>query len=249
MYSKLIIRALAAFLAISIFTSCEDQSIMLAPTDFGYEYYPVEIGNFWIYQMDSVTVMSGGQVKLETSSYIKEEITGSFINLEGDTSHVLTISKSPDLNGSFNLTDTYTIEKTGSRVTRNEENLRFIKLFFPITEGDELDANLFDHRIKVNIGQQEIEPYLEWQFKVLQEKVDRTFNNVLYEDLAYIQQAEYNTDLDIREAYEYYAPEIGLVRREHTILHSQCGTPCLDQPWLDKAQRGYTLVQTLVDYN
>jgi len=94
-----------------------------------------------------------------------------------------------------------------------------------------------------------MEPYLEWQFKVLNEKFDTTINNVPYEDLAVIQQADYFTDLDIRKATEYYAPEIGLVRREHTILHSQCGTPCLDQPWLDKAQVGYTLVQTLIDYN
>ena len=249
MYTKLITSILALIITLTFFTSCEDQSIMLAPTDFGYEYYPVEVGNYWIYQMDSVTVMSGGNVKLETSSYVREEITNSFINAEGDTAHVLTISKSPTLDGSYNITDTYRLEITGSRVTRTEENLSFIKLFFPITEGDELDANLFDHRIKVNIGQQEMEPYLEWQFKVLNEKFDTTINNVPYEDLAVIQQADYFTDLDIRKATEYYAPEIGLVRREHTILHSQCGTPCLDQPWLDKAQVGYTLVQTLIDYN
>ena len=249
MYSKLIIKVLSVVFIVSMFFSCSDESIVLAPRDFGYEYYPVELGNYWIYQMDSVVVLNGGQETIPSTSFLKEELTDLFINEIGDTAYVLTISKSDDLNGNFNVTDRYRLEATGSRLTRFEENLGFIKLFFPIEEGVEIDANLFDHLIKVNVAQQEMQPFKEWMFKVKDNRLDTTINNVAYDNLAKIQQADHENDLEIRKSTEFYAPDIGLVRREQTILDDQCGTACLNQEWIDRADRGYTLIQQLVEHN
>lgn len=250
-YNILLAFALLAFMV--AFSSCEDKYIVIEDKALGYDYYPVEVGNFWIYKIDStVVVRNGGQKELlETSSFVKEEIISSFLNEQGDTSYVIQRSASESLNESFRSTDIWKIEKTSSNVSRFEENLQFIKLVFPISVGDTWDGNLFDQRIEVVVAQQKMEPYLEWSYSVDSLNSIETINGEEYNDVLKVTQANYENDIEQRLSYEKYSPGIGMIYREMSILDHQCLDTmiCNNLSFLEKADSGFQLRQTLVDYN
>ena len=242
-------------LAVMLLMSCEDETITLAPSALGLDFYPVEMGDYWIYQVDSTVIISGGAQILESSSFIREEITGSFINEEGDTSFVLTISKAPSLDDPFSVTDVWRIEKSNRSVLRFEENLGFIKLVFPIEENEESENLLFNESVLVNVGQEMIQQYKSWRYKVLQRGGIMTvqgneFTNILIVQQANNQEGDSPNDIENRTVREVYASGVGMIQREMDIFNdNQCGTDCRGQDWLSRSQQGFRLLQTLVEHN
>jgi len=249
--NRYLIGVFMGIIALMTFVSCEDESITLAPAAMGLEFYPVETGRTWTYRMDSTVIMGGA--KVTSTSYMKEEITGSYLNGQGDTSHILTISTSETLNGTYNQTDVWSIEKSNTSVIRTEENLRFLKLAFPIVEGNEANNTLFDPQTEVDIGQQSIKPYKDWRYKVLDRGGLLTVAGEDFINVTTIRQADnqsdFPNDLELRKVIEFYAPNVGMLRRTMEIFNTQCGTDCVTIPWIDKAEEGFSLTQTLVEYN
>lgn len=244
---------LVSLLAILGLVSCEDETLTFSDTLLGLEFYPVEEGRSWTYRMDSTLIISGGNTIVNTTSYMKEEIVNSFINGMGDTTFILSISESDDQDGPFRVTTSWSIEKSNSRVIRTEENLGFLKLAFPILEGDEADNTFFDQQIEVNVAQQSIQPYKGWRYKVLSKGNSINIAGQQYLNVTTIRQAdnqsEFTNDLEQRLVLEQYAPNVGMIRRTMEIFNTQCGTPCRDEPWIEKAEEGFSVVQSLVDYN
>lgn len=248
MYMKLNINILLAIITCCIlFVACEDETFVLAESSFDYEYYPLEVGHSWTYRMDSTILSNNGNLQTQSTSFIKEEIADQFINPAGDTTFVLHLSKSSLVDGNYSLAEIYQVIKTGSRVTRYEENLGFIKMFFPITVGDTLDVNLFDHQIDINIGQDNMKPYKDWEFTVVDNRINTQVNGIQYTDVAHLQQANHENDIELRRSKELYAPHVGLIYRQMTILDTQ--NPVPTQTWLEQAEAGFTLTQTLVNHN
>ena len=251
---KLINRFLVvALIGVLAIVGCEDESITLAPSVLGLDLYPVEEGRSWTYRVDSVLIVGGGNSQITSSSFVREEITGSFVNGSGDTTYILRISESDTQDGTFGVSDVWSIEKTSSSVLRFEENLGFLKLAFPIVEGVEVENILFDPLITVDVAQQSIQPYKGWRYRVLSRGGVVTAGGEEFTNVTTVQQSnnqtEFINDLEQRLVTEQYAPNIGMIRRTMEIFDTQCGTVCRDQPWVERAEAGFSLVQTLVEYN
>lgn len=243
------IRVLVGFVALfCIFTSCEDRILDPATIPSGEEYYPISVGKYWVYKIDSTVVIGTGNYR-ETTSYVREELESSFINPIGDTTYIIQRSISSSQSGPFTFTDRWTLEKTTNQLVRFEENLLFQKMLFPIRVGDTWEGNRFDQKTKVIVGQIEIEPYLEWDYEVLGDNDTHTINNIEYGDVLEIQQAKYTTDTETRISNEYYALNVGMIYRKMEIFDTQCFSPCDGQPWLEKANSGFEMTQTLVEHN
>ena len=57
--------------------------------------------------------------------------------------------------------------------------------------------------------------------------------------------------IPIRRGFEQYAPNVGLVYRELAGLDTQCGGnpgDCIDIPWEQKAEKGFIVRQTLLEF-
>jgi len=236
-------------LSILLFISCEDEKIVLSDKEAGYAYYPVEVGKYWIYKIDSTLVPGFKVPKINTTSFIKEQIANSYINSQGDTAYVIQRSRSQTIDGFYEFTDRWALEKTTNGLTRIEENLQFLKIIFPVIVGNVWEGNKFDQKTVELIAQQQVESYKEWEYKVLNKRAAISANGVNYQDVLEIQQADYETEVELRQSKEYYVEEIGLVYREMTILNNQCFEPCEGDTWLEKAIAGFVLKQTLVEHN
>lgn len=229
--------------------SCSDEiDKNLDSSFFGYEYYPLEEGNFWIYRVDSLIIDDLGATQIKTHSYIKEEISDPYLNVEGDTMYKLVRSISDDPDGPFRISDVWTTQMTVTAAFRTEENLRFNKMSFPLELDKSWTGNLFDNLVEVSIAGEMIWVYKDWgEYQLIAKGIEHTVNDTSYEDVAVILQADHDFAIERRYSIEYYAAGVGLIEREMIIFDTQCACP--GQSWEEKADAGFTLKQILLESN
>ncbi len=112
------------------FCSCSEEIKTLPQDTLGLQYYPIEIGNFRTYQVDSTIIANQGAVRESSTSFVKEEIVNVNITETGDSTFIIRRSESATLDGGFVAKDVWTVTKTLENVIRNEENLEFMKMLF-----------------------------------------------------------------------------------------------------------------------
>ncbi|MDA9774551.1 hypothetical protein N9B82_06300 [Saprospiraceae bacterium] len=231
--------------------SCNDQTEPFELDAFGYDYYPVEQGMYWIYQVDSVVYSDLGAVKDTTRSYLKEEIVERFIDQLGDTIFRIEREFSPTIDYDWKVKDEWATHKEPNRVTRTEENLKYIKLVFPPKENVSWDGNSFiPEGTDLFVGGETLDFFLNWSYKILSVDQAENIAGVDYDEVVTIQNAD-SDEIDLlhrRYAVEKFAKNVGLVHKKHIILDTQCIVDCEGQTWEEKGEKGYTMEITLIEY-
>lgn len=239
MKSKKNIRFLLLTFSLSaLFLSCskdKDTATNFLPPD---DYYPLKIGVWHIYDVDSISYNDfTDPVTIDSISYqVKEELTDTFFDLEGNLSYEITRSKRASKNSSVNIetqpwkiSDIWWVKKVNGNINRIEENIRYVSLLNSISEGKKWNGNAFNH---IN----------QW---------DYTYTNINkeYEEytntITVLQRAE-DVVIIYRDYKEVYAKGIGLVSRTRIDIESQDTKNPL--PILQKAEKGSQFFQKLNSY-
>jgi hypothetical protein len=194
--------------------------------DLGYDYFPSQIGATWIYQVDSLVYDdNSGFTTIDTFIYqYKEQITGTYINGSGKTEQLVNryVKKVDTLN--WEQLNTYTLLKTDLNAQKTIENIRFVKLVFPLTLNKKWDGNAYN-----SLGNEE---YVVSAFNTSQ-----TIGSSIYDNtLTVIQKNENNAVEEIKRA-EIYARNIGLVYLISDSINTQVG-----------GSRGFRYRLTLTSY-
>ena len=139
---------------------------------------------------------------------------------------------------------------------RTEENLRFLRLIFPLDEGRSWDGHVyFDENREIEIAGERMQPFRNWNYEVDALDVPGAVGAFTFDSLLVVIEVDDNNAIERRLSRVVYAKNVGLVEREQWILDSQyCNqTPppsdCLTLPWEQKAERGYILRQTVTGFN
>lgn len=123
-------------------SSCGENIIEELDVDnLGYQFYPLSVGNEWVYQVDSSRVQ--GNNIIHTSSLFKEIIKA--LISQDSNSKVYSVQRSfrKSIQDSWRITDVWTVEIDAGRIIRNEENQKFIKLVFPNKKSISWNGNVF----------------------------------------------------------------------------------------------------------
>lgn len=243
---KLLI-SLLGILAIMGGISCTKETEPVDESTFGYDFFPVTKGKSWIYASDSIIYDNGG-TKIDTFvSFIKEEIGDSFIDEAGNTVYKLNRYFRRNPTDSWSRTNTWTTYTDKTRAFRTEENLKFVKLVFPLKKGLRWDGNVFlDEDIKIDIAGESIEAYKNWKHKI--EEVNENFSFKGTDIVAVkVNLVDDSSIIDRRKVTEYYGKGIGLLKKEMVILDSDGSRP--NDPWEKKAQKGFIHTLTLIEVN
>jgi hypothetical protein len=220
--------------------------------NFGYEFYPLSVGNEWIYQVDSSRIQ--GLNIIHSSSQIKEHII-DLISDDGD-SRLYKVERSHRKTNQDNwkITDIWTVEINDGQVIRNEENQRFIKLVFPNVKNTSWNGNVFfNDRLPFYSGQDVIDNfYLNWKYKITETDINLNLHGNLIEGVKQVihvnQQDE--AGIDNRLSIEYFAPNIGLVKKDLSAFYSGTGIGLVaDSIWLLEGDKGLTFSQELISYS
>ena len=127
-----------------------------------------------------------------------------------------------------------------------EENLKFIKVIFPFSKGMRWDGNAFiDTDIRVQAGDENIQPYKNWKYRIENTEAEITFKGQKTKALK-VNLVSDTSIIDLRNVTEFYGKGVGLIRKEMTIFDTDNSKPTA--PWSVKAQKGFTHTLTLIDF-
>ena len=232
-----------------MFSSCGD-NVIEDPDEniFGYEYFPVDVGYTWEYQVDSIRIIQSGSNNVVSTSFIQERITDLISDSNGEKTYRMERSYRSDMDSEWQLQDVWQIAMTDEQATRTEENLRFIKLVFPAVQNTRWDGNVhFDSEKEYAVGADFLAVYRGWQYKIEDVGVSRNVGGIDYDEVLHVSHINEQSFIDRRLSEEFYAKDIGLIQRKMEIFDTQNGNTSI--PWVDRAEEGFQLNQSLLSFS
>jgi len=172
--------------------------------DLGYDYFPNSVGTFFEYQVDSSHYEVG--VETNTQFYVREELTETFIDGEGQLATKIDRYTRPTLSDGWILSATYTQKRTSTTAERVEGNRRFVHLVFPINADRTWDGNAYN----------DLESW-DYTYGAIGESHVLSAQ-LQFDDVVRVNQRSVFNLIDQEEAWAVFARDIGLVERRFRDL-------------------------------
>ncbi|WP_266367124.1 hypothetical protein [Tellurirhabdus rosea] len=192
----------------------------------GYDFAPLELGRFWVYEVTEQRIPLGGS-PIERIYQIRETLTETYTDLSNARAYrierAIRLSDNqpwePDSAGSIRLTQ--------DQLIRTENNRDFVRLVFPVYERAEWDGNLFN-----SLG---ADAYQIRNTRCSYSVLNQTFP----ETITVVQQND-STRVNQDRRLEVYARQVGLVYRERVQVQFCSSTPgCVGKGQVDFGIRQY----------
>lgn len=233
-----------------IWNACTDTIEPPVDGQLEYEFFPLEIGKIWEYQLDSTIYDSQVNEVRKTTSYVQEEIVRiESDNVSGEDQYVVSRVWKRNISDRWKPLNLWTASINESQAFRTEDNLRFVKMIFPPREGITWDGNSFIREgINVIIGGQTLDMFKNWNYQITNRIESDSVGDLSFDDVIEVEQANDENAIELRFSKEKYAKNIGLIYKEQRILDTQCIDACIGQTWDEKAQKGFIFTQALINY-
>jgi len=193
-----IIIIIAAF-----FSSCKKDTG--EPVYMGYNYFPVNTGHWVIYNVDSISY-NDFTGEIDSFRYqIKEYVESVFIDNAGRTSQRLERYIRYSDTADWVIKDVWYETLTASSAERVEENIRMVKLIFPVEESQIWDGNAYN-----TLGSQ--------TYKYQDVHTPAVINNVSLDSTLTVTQKNSTTLISEDFQQEIYAAHIGMVYKKYISL-------------------------------
>lgn len=226
------------------------------PADY---FMPMQVGKYATYRLDSLTFYYYGQLDTTTSYLAKDSVEKSFIDGSNNQAWLVTRYLS-DLSGSsWTTSQTYTVTPSTQAVWVTENNLRYLKLASPVTEGLSWSGNSalpyapfqdffdFSDDSHLSLG--------AWDYTYQNVAQPYTLGTTKYDSTVTVLQAADSINVPIVDPksfasktywIETYAKHIGLVYRHTAMWEYQPPTPNGSSVGY---KIGFEMTMTLVDHN
>lgn len=243
-------------LAISIVWACDQRTIQEPSLAFDYEYFPLDVGDFWEYEVDSFIYRPGqnGGVAIDSiQSQLREVVVDTFRDNANLLNFIVEQYTRRSTDAPWQVRNVLRLARNEEQAFRVEDNLRFLKMVFP-PKADRSwpGTNYFDEFTAIPVAGGDIEVFKGWESTILTRDGFWQAGDLSFEEVLEIEIADFNTFIERREGKEYYAKDVGLISRSLTIFDTQCqiccGGDCGDRPWEEKAELGFVIEQKLIRY-
>ncbi len=247
------------FLAVVVLivSSCNKRETEPLDLDFGYAYYPLQVGQIREFAVDSIIFdPAAGGTKIDTNSwFIKESIADSFPGQDGLTWYRIERVQRQSDTQPWQIGKVYAAARSSQQAYRTEENLRFINMIFPLKANETWNGNaFFSNATSVEVAGEQLKMFKDWgDYRMISIAEPFQVGGISFENVCSIQMADSENLVEYRQAEEHYAKDIGLVYRELQILDTQCEVCCNGDygvcptiGWGQKAEKGFILRQRLL---
>jgi hypothetical protein len=208
------------------FFQCKEESD-LPPADLGLNYFPVESGTYIIYDVDSV-FYDDFTMQVDTFIFqVKEYIESDFIDNEGRTSQRIEKYYREKESDDWELIKVYFATRTENRAERVEENMRFIKLGFPVDFSNRWNGNALN-----------TEDELEYEYTEID--VPYSINTLNFDSSLSVLHEEFVTLISEDYEAEVYARNVGLVYKKYVHVEKEITT--------GEIKKGYDYSYSIVEY-
>lgn len=192
----------------AVFAACTTEENQNNDAFFGHEYFPIEQGNAMIYKITDIYIDKPSNINDTSIYYIKEVIDIPIIDNENDTAYRVERFYKSSPNDNWTIHSVWTIKRTELTAEKVEENLRFIKIRFPIKQEYSWDGNIFN----------ELESK---EFRISSFNTPYSINDYSFDSCLTVVQDSSASLIHKDLAYEVYAYRFGLVYKEATYINSQ----------------------------
>jgi len=229
------------------FSACKKESENKYGNELSRGYYPLTIGRYVVYDVDSTIWDDYKQVKTIHKYQMRYTVSDTFRDNTSRLSYSIDvyIRNNDTLQWKTHRVIQVTPTTTGLEYT--EANLRFIKLVFPVANNVQWKGNAL-----IPAGDQDYQYFQNWTYQYSNH--EKSFNNgkVFFDNTVTVEE-EYDKLNDpetmpdsyayLTSAKEVYGYDIGMVYREmtHWIYDPKPNEP--------KFRRGYSVIMRAVDHN
>jgi len=223
-----------------VFSCSEDEPVV---PDMGFEYYPLKVGNYSIYQVNETSISLS--VETKTTYELKVTTTDSIVNDKGLTTYVLVREKRVDSSVGWQSLDTWSVQLIDNRIVQNEANVIFVKILFPPSVNLKWDGNQFNNL--PNDGNLFNESGSEHYFvSTLNEGISLSSGFETDNSLTVVQNDFSDEIIGMDKRKEIYASGVGLIYKEvKQLTYCTSSASCLGQQKIDN---GVILIQSLKEY-
>ncbi|WP_421765433.1 hypothetical protein [Ekhidna sp.] len=214
--------------AIFILSSCNETK-EVDPATLGYDYYPLNLGEYRIYDVEEINYLITG---FDTTIYQLREIIFDSIPSNDQITYLLRRDIRASELDDWESDSVWTVTSTANYLAITENNIPFMKLTFPVIQGRAWDGNSLNSRNELTYYYQPIEN------AIIDSIATEDHTQVIIEDIG-----ENITGIDLRS--EIYARGVGLVEKDYLTqkkcTSSDCGAD------LGEVIAGRSLKQTLIE--
>lgn len=173
--------------------------------DLHYEYFPVEKGTWIAYKVDSIAYNDFTQTVDTFLFYVKEIVESEFDDNEGRLNQRIERYYKDSLNGNWLINSAWYSCKLPQRVERVEDNVRYLKMIFPIANNKKWNGNAYNNL-----------PPLEYAYKNVHENY--SVSNINLDSTLIITQEDEQTLFTEKISFEVYAKHIGCIYKQHNNI-------------------------------
>jgi len=133
------------FTLLILFFSCSKDEETVAP-DLGHDYANLVVGKYVVYDVDSF-FYDDFTGTIDTSYYqIKEVVDSEYEDLEGEIAHKIIRYRKEIDSTNWVLIDVWNSKLTQTNFQKSEENIKFVKMTFPVRENNTWDGNSMNNQ-------------------------------------------------------------------------------------------------------
>ncbi len=186
-----------------IISSCDED--IIDPSELYHEYFPVGIGHYIIYDVDSV-YYNDFTGEIESYNYqVKEVIESEFIDADDHPSLRLERYFRANESDDWVIKNVWKSRLNYLKALKTEENVTFIKLSFPPEENKTWDGNAFNSY-----------PALQYKFQDVHKAFSMDGFNA--DSTVTVIQMDFQTLISEDYKVEVYAKHVGLVYKKFVEL-------------------------------
>ena len=218
---------------------CRKKEVTVPSANADLDYYPLVTGRFSVFQCDSIVYTEIPRDTLHYRYQVKEILGEQFTDAEGKPAFMLRrfIRKYDPVVPYDSLPwlakDVWQVNADQQKVQVVEENERYTKLVFPVTENKNWNGNAANSKP---------EALYTYTYKDRAESIDA----ISLAKVLNVQQTDFRTLISLEQASEKYARSTGLVYRSYTELYSNTIVPQVKVE--DRIEKGVVYTQKLIAY-
>lgn len=224
---------LTLVLAVSLYSCKDDEEIELELID--YSYFPSDTGRWVVYEVEEINIDVPSDVYDTVRYQLKEVIESEYID---------TIENRPTLRIErywresdfmpWEIKDVWVANLTNKTAQKVEENIRYVKLIFPIKENNSWNGNAYN-----NLGDND--------YEITSVDIDENVNDIAFDSVLTVTHDDLTTLVSKEYSVEKYVKNIGLVYKEQIYIKADNFIPGATLEEYQTIATSYT--QKVIDYS
>ena len=189
--------------------ACNRNDDSVVSPQIGTQYFPLKIGQTWVYKVDSIAYDDNGPTQAIDTFYYqyKEQVTEAKTDDMGQPLYLINRYYRLHDSDTWQQVRNYSAQVIDNKAQRVEENTRYVKLVFPLKSRNTWNGNMF------NAKGSQIYKLIDFEFPY-------TFQSSSYKSVK-VEQANILNFIEEIKRYEKYAENIGMVELLYDSLNTQ----------------------------